>query len=1269
MPDANAPIGLVPNLCALHRAVGAPNPAEVEMRSQLLAMPLPKNTVDDLINGRRARPTWRTVERFVTVCSKIGGKRGVRLRPEWGDMQWWRRLHEAEPTAPSRPESRTDAYWDARARGVESAHVPGTYFTGRRRALTELAEWLIAEPRPGDNVRVVSGGPGSGKSGVLARLVTRSDPLFRQQHPAAADDPLYALPAGVIDVAAYARGLDSTEIVQVLAAGFGSAVTDFAALVDSLAARGTPMTFVIDGLDESTDPKRTATVLRRLGCDTADFGVRLLIGTRPGHQRALQRALGAGADRTAIDLDAAYLDRADLAEYVRRRLMFEGLPAEQVPVRDTPYRGRDQLAARVAAQVADRAYPSFLVAALTAVGLVRSGTVVDVAQDGWDKFPATVADAMRDCLERFPAPDADRVEDLLRPLAYTHGTGLPPGELWSLLACRLGRPGRTYRVEDIVWLLDTAADYLLEATADDTIGATYRLYHRALIDHLREQDRARGVPAEQWIYRQLLDSVPRTPAGDADWNRTEPYLRKHLVDHAAATGQLGDLVDDPGFLVAADPATLTSSLRRSPQNNHPGARTYLTTAHLLADPDDRAFQLQLHAARLHEAVAERWFAALTVDIVPRLAWTRESRYTPHYTVGRHTKLVRAVAVGALEGRPVVVSGGDDATVRVWDLATGASVGNPLIGHTDSVRAVALGVLDGRPVAVSGGPDRTVRVWDLGDGAPVGDPSIGRTCLYAESAVRAVAAGELDGRSVVITGGDDATVRVWNPITGTPVGAPFTGHTTYVAAVALGALEGRPVVISGSGDATVRVWDFATGNQLGPPLTGHTAPVRAVALGALEGRPVVISGGEDATVRVWDLSGGTPVGRPFGRAREDHPFVRIGKISAVAFCEVNGRPVVVSGDGDQMVRVWDLATGAPMGDPLTGHVGTYAWDADMAVAVGSVDGRPVVVSGGDDATVRVWDLASVTGDGDPLTSGPCASDSGGVRAVALGELAGRPVVVSGGRDHTVRVWDLANGSPIGDPFTGHTDEIRAVAVGALDGRSVVVSGGQDCTVRVWDLVTGHPIDGPLSGHTGSVEAVALGTIGGRTVVVSGSLDCTVRVWDTAGGSPVGDPMTGHAGPVEALSVGAFGGRTMVVSGSLDRTVRVCDLATGAPICDPFTGHTGPVEAVALGTIDGRPVVVSGGRDHTVRVWDLATGAAVGHPLVGHTDEVRAVAVGAVDRLPVVVSASRDRTVRVWELTTGRKPRVIRLSVSISSVTRPENGLVVAGHRAGLTAVCI
>ena len=224
-----------------------------------------------------------------------------------------------------------------------------------------------------------------------------------------------------------------------------------------------------------------------------------------------------------------------------------------------------------------------------------------------------------------------------------------------------------------------------------------------------------------------------------------------------------------------------------------------------------------------------------------------------------------------------------------------------------MRSVATAELDGRPAVISGSDDGTVRVWDLATGRPLGDPFTGH-----DGYVRSVAAAELDGRPVVISGSDDGTVRVWDLATGPPVGSPFTGHSDYVRSVATAELDGRPVVVSGSNDGTVRVWDLATGDPGRRPV--HR-PRRLC-----DGR---WRSGSWTAARWWSPAAdeaGAGVG-PGHRRPVGDPFTgHTGAVSSVAAAELDGRPVVISGSNDGTVRVWDLATGAPVGDPFTGHAG-------------------------------------------------------------------------------------------------------------------------------------------------------------------------------------------------------------------------------------------------------------------------------------------------------------------------------------------------------------
>jgi F-box and WD-40 domain protein CDC4 len=118
---------------------------------------------------------------------------------------------------------------------------------------------------------------------------------------------------------------------------------------------------------------------------------------------------------------------------------------------------------------------------------------------------------------------------------------------------------------------------------------------------------------------------------------------------------------------------------------------------------------------------------------------------------RSNKRMRSSDVcGSAEGwglkRTLVVSGGCDREVRVWDIVTGECV-HALRGHSSTIRC--LKVLDGRPIAVSGSRDFTLRVWDI---------DRGRMLRVLEGHDQSVRCIEVAGNQVV-SGSYDYTCRV------------------------------------------------------------------------------------------------------------------------------------------------------------------------------------------------------------------------------------------------------------------------------------------------------------------------------------------------------------------------------------------------------------------------------------------------------------------------------------------------------------------------------
>ena len=244
------------------------------------------------------------------------------------------------------------------------------------------------------------------------------------------------------------------------------------------------------------------------------------------------------------------------------------------------------------------------------------------------------------------------------------------------------------------------------------------------------------------------------------------------------------------------------------------------------------------------------------------------------TKGEEHKQLKGHVMGVWAMVPwddILVSGGCDRDVRVWDMATGKSK-HVLRGHTSTVRCLKMSDAN---TAISGSRDTTLRVWDLTTGSC-------KTVLVGHQAsVRCLAIyGDL-----VVSGSYDTTARIWSISEGKCL-KTLTGHFSQIYAVAF---DGKRIA-TGSLDTSVRVWDPITG-LCTAVLQGHTSLV-----GQLQMRGnTLVTGGSDGSVRVWNLSTSQPRHR---LAAHDN------SVTSLQFDDNR----IVSGGSDGLVKIWDVQTG-------------------------------------------------------------------------------------------------------------------------------------------------------------------------------------------------------------------------------------------------------------------------------------------------------------------------------------------------------------------------
>ncbi len=318
--------------------------------------------------------------------------------------------------------------------------------------------------------------------------------------------------------------------------------------------------------------------------------------------------------------------------------------------------------------------------------------------------------------------------------------------------------------------------------------------------------------------------------------------------------------------------------------------------------------------------------------------------------------------------------------------------------------------------------------------------------------------------------------------------------------------------------------------------------------------------------------------------------------------------VFTGGGDGIAKLWDVATGHPLGPPLSHSAKVYT----VAFAP---KGR-LLFTGSYDGRVRQWDAATGMPAGPTLTHGE--------PVWAMMFAGGGRILVTQGRDLAAQLWSL-DGRAVAPPL--EVGNVNSFDV-SPDGR-VLLTYGADKLVRFWDVPSTQAVGTPLQHESG----VVCGSFSpdGR-LIVTGCSDGTNWLWDAATHRRIRS-LPRHQATVWRATFSPDS--KSILTTSADKTANLSNAATGQLVGRALR-HSGEIKSGGFSS-DGR-FVITGSLDGTARLWDSATAHTLGAALE-HRLGLNAVAISADSKL--VLTAGEDGLAKLWEVSScelGPKPGV-------------------------------
>ena len=563
----------------------------------------------------------------------------------------------------------------------------------------------------------------------------------------------------------------------------------------------------------------------------------------------------------------------------------------------------------------------------------------------------------------------------------------------------------------------------------------------------------------------------------------------------------------------------------------------------------------------------------------------------------HTGYVNALAYSPDPDRKILISGGDDNTVRVWNTDT-----------SELLHTLERDGYDGRVVDVAFSPDgkmfgsamATARskahplLWDAHTLQPLHNFNAygTATCLAFSSDSKWIAVGLY---------GDP--ISIWNVSTGEKVGE-ISGHATSIAFSADGITLATGYAYADRWSEReewskhVELWGARTFEHW-QTLSYHDRGANAVAFSP-DGE-ILASAGNDSLIQLWD----TFIGENL-QTFEGHTT----GVQSVSFSP-NGNTLASASRSE--IIFWDVDTGEEK-QIITGHTHRV-----HSIAL-SNDGV-TLASGHSNGTVQFWDVNHqakqqlMTADWEAPITGLSFSPDGTMLAVSTDEVfyMWNPTSREQLWDRSYWPWRYTSGltfSPdgttlaaiknlgniglfdvvTGEPTQEYDHSRRPISDISFSPDSQFLAVVNSFNIDLWHLRTERKIR-TLGG--GEVYSAAYAPDGST---IAGGVGNEVWFWNVRSGEILDKKLTGHVGEVLVplrsnpnLYTVAYvhtvayssNGKTLM-SASTDGSICLWDVDTGERK-DIFKGHTGPLVDVAYSP-NGR-TLASGSDDGTVLLWEI------------------------------------------------------------------------------------